>query len=79
MGVKPNGIDLGYAKYGFCQGCGSTLFFRATDSPESTSVMIGTLDDTSATELHGVWFAGDAQPHNTLDDSVPHFTGNDTN
>lgn len=70
-------LDLDYARYGFCQGCGSTLFFRATDTPESTSVMIGTLDDASATKLHSVWFAGEAQPHNRLDDSVPHFSGND--
>ncbi len=71
-------IDLGYASYGFCRGCGSTLFFRAADTPESTSVMVGVLDDASHTALAGVWFAGDAQPHNSLDDSVPHFAGNDS-
>ncbi len=70
-------IDLGFAAYGFCQACGSTLFFRATDRPDLTSVMIGTLDDASHTQLHSVWFAGDVQPHNMLNDTVSHFAGND--
>ena len=71
-------IDLGYAAYGFCRGCGGTLFFRAAERPETTSVMIGALDDASQTALASVWFAGDAQPHNVLDGSVPHFDGNDS-
>jgi len=58
--------------------CGSTLFFRAADTPETTSVMTGGLDDASDTALAGVWFAGEAQPHNSLDESVPHLEGNDS-
>ena len=69
--------DLGYAKYGFCSECGSTLFFRPADHPETTSITAGTLDDVSELELGGVWFTTDAQAHNTpLPDGVPHFEGN---
>jgi len=68
--------DLGYARYGFCDNCGSTLFFRAAESPDITSVMVGTLDDGSGLAVREVWFANEAQPHNTLPGNVPHFEGN---
>jgi hypothetical protein len=68
--------DLGYASYGFCRGCGSTLFYRANDRPEVTAVMVGTLDDASGLSLRGVWFADEAQPHNQLPEGVPHYEGN---
>jgi len=68
--------DLGYAKYGFCERCGSTLLFRAADSEQITSVMVGTLDDASGLTVREVWFADEAQPHNTLPGDVPHFDGN---
>lgn len=68
--------DLGYASYGFCEACGSTLFFRPADRENTTSVMVGTLNDASSLSLHEVWFAGDAQPHNVLPHNVPHHDGN---
>lgn len=68
--------DLAYARYGFCQKCGSTLFYQASDNDHLTSVMTGTLDDASDLSLHEVWFAPEAQQHNTLSDKVPHFDGN---
>ena len=69
--------ELGYAKYGFCSGCGSTLFFVPEDDPEQTSITAGTFDDVSDLELGGVWFTADAQAHNTpLPSGVPHFEGN---
>lgn len=68
--------ELGYAKYGFCARCGSTLFYRATDSADITSVMMGSLDDSSGFELGAVWFSEEAQPHNALPDGVPHHIGN---
>lgn len=67
--------ELGYAKYGFCRSCGSTLFYQAADRPHITAVMVGTLNDASGLSLDSVWFAADAQPHNTLDASVPHHDG----
>ncbi len=69
--------DLGYARYGFCRNCGSTLYFQATDTPEFASVMVGLFDDASGIELHSVWFAHEAQEHNRLDPDVPHHAGNE--
>lgn len=69
-------VDVEFASYGFCSRCGSTLFFRAVESQEVTSVMVGTLDDATGLALGEVWFAGEAQPHNTMPDDVPHHEGN---
>ncbi len=68
--------ELGYASYGFCRGCGSTLFFRSTENPERTSVMVGTFDNSSGLEVDAVWFADEAQPHNELPTGVPHHAAN---
>lgn len=68
--------ELGYARYGFCPACGSTLFFRAEDTPEQTSIMVGTLDDASGLRLKEVWFSHEAQPHTPLPEGVPHHAGN---
>ncbi|MCP3977628.1 MAG: GFA family protein [bacterium] len=68
--------DLGYARYGFCRSCGSTLFYQASDKREITSVMVGTLNDASGLDLKEIWFADEAQPHNILDGGVPHHSDN---
>lgn len=68
--------DLGYARYGFCTRCGSTLFYRAADRGDLTSIMVGTLDDASELDLAEVWFADEAQPHHTLPADVPRHPGN---
>ena len=67
--------DLEYARYGFCQGCGSTLFYQAADRRSITSIMVGSLNDATGLRLHEVWFADEAQPHNILPD-VAHVEGN---
>jgi hypothetical protein len=69
--------DLGYARYGFCSTCGSSLFWQGAEHTDRTSIQAGSLDDASSVSLLGVWFANDAQPHVTMDHSVPHFGGND--
>ena len=69
--------DLGYAKYGFCSACGSSLFWRGSEHAERTSIQAGSLSDASALNLVGVWFADEAQGHLLVDGSVPHFAGND--
>ncbi len=66
----------GYAEYAFCEGCGSTLLYRASDRRENPSLMVGTLDDSSGLELKSVWFADEAQQHNTLAAGVPHHRNN---
>lgn len=68
--------ELGYARYGFCRGCGSTLFFVPAEAPSQTSVMVGTLDDAEGLRVEAVWFADEAQPHNVLPDGVTLHPGN---
>ncbi len=68
--------ELDHARYAFCASCGSTLFFKAADTEQLTSVMVGAVDDVSSLSLAGIWFAGDAQPHHVLSPDVPHFAGN---
>jgi len=70
-------FELGFASYGICGSCGSTLWFRPSDNPASTSVMVGVLDDTTGLEVTAVWFAHEAQPHHEPPANVPHFNGND--
>ena len=70
-------FDLGYAQYGFCRACGSTLYFQAEDTPEFSSVMVGLFEDAAGIELHSIWFAHEAQDHNVLDTTVPHHAGNE--
>lgn len=69
-------FDLGYARYGFCSTCGSSLFWQGADHPERTSIQAGSLDDVSSISLAGVWFADEAQPHVVVDESVAQFVGN---
>lgn len=64
--------ELGYARYGFCRHCGSTVFFVPSEPPTHTSIMVGTLDDASGLRLDSVWFADDAQPHNPVPDVTLH-------
>lgn len=68
--------QLEHARYGFCGRCGSSLFWLATDSPDHTSIMAGSLDDADELELQAIWFSSEAQRHNILDTSVEQFTGN---
>ena len=68
--------ELGFAHYGFCTACGSTLYFEAADRPDTPSVTLGTIDDASGIELDSVWFAHEAQAHNVLPPDVPHHAGN---
>lgn len=67
--------DLGYARYGFCGRCGSTMFYRAADRSHLTSVMVGTIDDTTGLEVAEIWYAAHAQPHQALPAHVPRFDG----
>ncbi len=68
--------DLGYATYGFCGDCGSSLFWVGADHAHRTSIQAGTLNDPSELDLVGVWFASEAQFAATVPDGVPRFDGN---
>lgn len=68
--------DLGYCRYGFCQTCGSRMFWEGAEHMEHTSIQAGVVDDASSLRLDGIWFADDAQSHVVLDTTVPHHAGN---
>jgi len=68
--------DLGFSKYGFCRECGSHMFWKAEDRPETIGVQLGCIDDSSKLRLASIWFADEAQSHNALDPDVPHYRGN---
>ena len=70
-------FDYGYASYGFCSNCGSTLYFKAAERPEEPSIMTGLFDDASGIELHSIWFAHEAHAYQALDPNVPHHSGNE--
>jgi len=74
--AKLRWYDLGYCRYGFCVDCGSQLFWQGAEHMDHTSIKTGVLDDAEGLELAGIWFVDDAQSHLSLDDSVPHHTGN---
>ena len=67
--------ELGYARYGFCRSCGSTLFFQPDDQLH-TSMTTGTMDNVEGLELESVWFAHERQPHSPVPEGVPHYDGN---
>jgi hypothetical protein len=69
-------IRVTEAQYGVCQQCGSTVCFRSDDRPELTSIMVGTLDDTSGMYVTEVWFANEAQPHVVHPPEAALFDGN---
>lgn len=69
--------DMGYAKYGFCRQCGSHMFWVAADRPDIVALQVGCINNAGELRLGAVWFADEAQPHNTLPTHVPHFSGND--
>lgn len=69
--------DLGYASYGFCSTCGSSLFWRGAEHDNRTSIQAGSLFDASDLSLAGVWFSQEAQSHLIVDETVPHFVAND--
>ena len=69
--------DLGYARYGFCSECGSSLFWQGAEHMDRTSIQSGSLTDASRLKLIGIWFTSEAQPHLLLDDTVPRYEGND--
>ncbi|MFL6708056.1 MAG: GFA family protein [Massilia sp.] len=44
------------ARRGFCSVCGSSLYWRSSESPESIAVTIGTLDEAWQGPIEKEWF-----------------------
>ena len=61
--------DAGYA---FCGRCGSSLFWRATATPERTAICAGTLDPPTGLTTVRAWWISEASDYHPRPD-VPEF------
>jgi hypothetical protein len=69
-------VRVEQTQFGVCRQCGSTLYFRSDDRLELTSIMVGTLDDTSGMYVTEAWFADEAQAHIVHPPEAALFDGN---
>jgi hypothetical protein len=56
--------------YGFCRRCGSTLFWRATSSPERMSISAGTLDPPTGLRTTTAWWCAEASDDHRHPDGI---------
>lgn len=65
--------------YGFCQRCGSSLFWRVVDQGPDPflSICAGTLDDAPPLATNAIWFADRAASHTSLDPAIEHIASTD--
>lgn len=52
-------------EYGFCQCCGSSLFWRAESSPEFVTVCAGTLDQPTGLRTTTAWWVAEHADYHT--------------
>ncbi len=62
-------------QYGFCSGCGSTLFWRADDKPSTLSIAAGTLDQPTGLTTGLALFGDAAADYHNLDETVETLPG----
>jgi hypothetical protein len=61
----------GTVGYGFCEECGSTLFWRSGETADKISVAAGTLDTpTGLTTQASIW-TREASDYHALDRTIP--------
>jgi len=60
-------------QYGFCGECGSTMFWRAADRPESISIAAGTLEPPTGLTTTSVLFTAIASDYHRLDDTIRQY------
>jgi len=58
-------------EYGFCGTCGSTLFWRTSERPETLSIAAGTLDPPTGLETTDAIFVGEASDYHVVDATIP--------
>lgn len=59
-------------QYGFCGSCGSTLFWRAADRPDTLSIAAGTLEPPTGLKTVAALFTADASDYHRLDATIDH-------
>ena len=57
--------------YGFCSGCGGSLFWRSADRPGTVSVAAGTLDPPTGLTTVLALFTAEASDYHRLDPALP--------
>lgn len=57
--------------YGFCSGCGGSLFWRSADRPGTVSVAAGTLDPPTGLTTVLALFTAEASDYHRLDPDLP--------
>jgi len=62
------------ASRGFCQRCGSSLFWRAHNDPSFFDVSIGTLNDSRGLRLDAHIFVDSCPAYLSVPESAPQFT-----
>lgn len=60
-------------KYGFCGDCGSTLFWKAADSPSVMSITAGSVDMPTGLTTDSALFVSEAGDYHTLDQSITSY------
>ncbi len=61
------------AKRGFCNRCGSSLFWADATQPDRISVMSGTIDGATGVTTEKHIFVADKGDYYDIADDVPHF------
>ncbi len=60
------------AQYAFCDQCGSSLFWRATDDPNKLVICAGTLDTPTGLMTTAAWWTAEASDYHLRPDIVEH-------
>jgi len=62
-------------RYGFCNRCGSTLFWMATDKTATVAIAAGTLDQPTSLRSVLAIYTGEASDFHVLDDAIDSYQG----
>ena len=62
-------------QYGFCGRCGSTMFWRSVDRPDTVSIAAGTLDPPTGLTTVAALFTAEASDYHRLDDALDNQPG----
>ncbi len=57
-------------EYGFCNTCGSSLFWRAADKPDHVSITAGSLDQPTGLHTYEALFVAEAGDYHQRDPAL---------
>ena len=63
--------------YGFCNGCGSTLFWKSDDAPEKFCIAAGTLDQPTGLRTTKAWWVSEAADYHERATGLAEFAHDD--